>query len=587
MLGFLALSFLIFGNGITGSFVLDDVAVIENRGELKEAGGFFDLFVSPYHQNMPKSGLFRPLTMASYSLNYLIFGSSPVSFHVINIIIHGLNSFLVFWLVKYFLKSRTLAYLASLLFLFHPIHTEAVTSIVGRAELLAFLFSLVSVYFISKNKKILAAVAFFMGLVSKETTLMILPIIFYLDLAFKNKSWREILSDNLFFIFPAVIYSFLRYLALGEYFVTGATTTIVENPLKFMAFPERIFTALEVLFIYFKKILWPVHLSADYSYNTIPVVKNIFGSPASLIGLLILGVIVVMLVWRKTRGTGFGLAAAMFLFPYLIISNIFLPIGTIMGERLMYFPSLGLVVVLAVLFNFVFRKQGFYKKAGYSIVAIILVFYGARTVIRNKDWRNNETLFKAAAAESPNSLLTRTGLGAVYIRKDEWGKAEEQLTIARNIHEDNSHLQNLLGILEDHKGNFKLAEERFKRSIELNSDAINAYINLAELQIKQQRFKEAGENFLKVIDFTPVFKYVLRYAFIQIAIGQPDEAIKFIEEKYGQNFSHPDLNLVMGNAYFVKEDYGQAVYYLEKSKNSVNFNAEAAKMLEISKSLKN
>ena len=104
----MGLSFLIFGNGIAGDFVFDDTAVIENRGELKDISRFWELFVSPYHQNMPETGLFRPLTMASYSLNYFIFGSSPIGFHIVNIIIHALNSFLVFWLVKRFLKTELL-----------------------------------------------------------------------------------------------------------------------------------------------------------------------------------------------------------------------------------------------------------------------------------------------------------------------------------------------------------------------------------------------------------------------------------------------------------------------------------------------
>src|SRR3989338_9045632 len=86
------LSFGLFGNGIGGDFVFDDASVVENRGDLKDPSGFFDLFVSPYHQNNPKSGLYRPLTMASYALNHYISGS-PAGFHAVNIAIHAVNSF--------------------------------------------------------------------------------------------------------------------------------------------------------------------------------------------------------------------------------------------------------------------------------------------------------------------------------------------------------------------------------------------------------------------------------------------------------------------------------------------------------------
>src|SRR3989344_516924 len=147
----LILSFVIFGNGIAGDFVFDDVTVVQNRGDLRDSTNFFNLFVSPYHQNQPKTGLYRPLTMASYAINHYtnsFFAPSTssgqaVSFHVVNIIIHALNSFLVFWLINFLFpptvdKKRFLSYSAFLLFLTHPIHTEAVTSIVGRAELLSF-----------------------------------------------------------------------------------------------------------------------------------------------------------------------------------------------------------------------------------------------------------------------------------------------------------------------------------------------------------------------------------------------------------------------------------------------------------------
>src|SRR3989344_8905586 len=122
----LLLSFGLFGNGITGDFVFDDVSVVANRGDLKDPGNFFKLFTSPYHQNTPESGLYRPFTMASYAVNHYI-ASSPAAFHVVNIILHALNGVLVFWLVQQLFKSRFFAFASMMLFVAHPIHTEAVT----------------------------------------------------------------------------------------------------------------------------------------------------------------------------------------------------------------------------------------------------------------------------------------------------------------------------------------------------------------------------------------------------------------------------------------------------------------------------
>src|SRR3989344_6645790 len=151
----LILSFTVFGNSIFNDFTFDDVSVVQNRGDLKDPSNFLNLFVSPYH-HLTKIGLFRPFTMASYAINHYINDAilpasassfqQAAGFRVVNIIIHALNSFLVFWLVNYLFppkadpsladKNKFLSYATFLLFLTHPIHVEAVTSIVGRAELL-------------------------------------------------------------------------------------------------------------------------------------------------------------------------------------------------------------------------------------------------------------------------------------------------------------------------------------------------------------------------------------------------------------------------------------------------------------------
>ncbi len=577
----IALSFLIFGNGISGEFVFDDAIVVQNRGDLRDPGNFFNLFISPYHQNTPKSGLYRPFTMATYSLNHNILGSSPSGFHIVNILIHALNSFLVFWLIYFLFKNKFLSYATFLLFLAHPIHTEAVTSIVGRAELLSFLFSIASLYFFVNKNKTLSAASFLLALLSKESALMVLPIILYISVVFFNKKIKESIGNMLFFSLPLGLYALLRYKALGGYFFGDIMTTMIENPLRFASFPERIATAFKVLSMYVERLVWPAHLSADYSFNAIKVVGNPFVSIESVAGVLFFILLVVLAVFYKKAGKGISFSAALFLFPYLIISNLIKPVGTIMGERLMYFPSLGFAVITALILTKVFDYKKWGAKIAYGLLAVILTFYGIRTISRNKDWHDSRTLFYATVKESPDSLITRTALAGVYIRDDEWNKAKEQLEIARRIHEDNSHLQDLLGIVADHERNYVLAEEKYKISLELNPDAINSYINLAELYLKQGRLEEAGENFLVVINFYSTAEYIVRYSYIQIALNKPDKALDMINKYFSSNLSHPDLSAVAGTAYFVKKDYEQALIYLKNAQTFGNKAPEIKEMIKI------
>jgi len=575
------LSFAVLGNGISGDFVFDDATVIQNRGDVKDLSNFFDLAVSPYHQNTPQSGLYRPFTIMSYALNYHVFGSSPTSFHVVNIIIHALNSFLVFWLVNYLFKNKFLSYITFLLFLVHPIHAEAVTSIVGRAELLAFFWSLVATYFFIKKDAWLSSVSFFFALLSKEIALMVLPIIFYVNWIPLKNGFLTTVRRTLVFALPVLVYVALRYKALGAYFLGDATTTIVENPLKFMPFGERILTAFKVLYMYLERLFWPVRLSADYSYNTILPVQS-FLEPTFLAGAGFFGFLLWLLFFSRIRHPSGAFGALVFLAPYLMISNLIKPVGTIMGERLMYFPSFGFIIILALGLNWFIGRGGVLKKFGYVIIVALVCFYGVRTIIRNNDWQNNDILFHATVKESPNGLITRNALAGVYIRSNEWEKAEGQLEIAKDIYEDNARLQNLLGVFADHEGNFSLAEEKYERSIELNPNLINARVNLSELYLKQKRFEEAGQQILKVIDFYPTTGRIVQYAYIQIAAGKPDEALRIINEHFGSDLSGAEVIAVVGTAYFVKSDYDKAVIFLKKAVELGNTALEVIEMLQIS-----
>ena len=582
------LSFAVFGNGIFGDFVFDDVAVVQNRGDLKDPSNFLNLFVSPYHL-LPKLGLFRPFTMASYAINHYINGlilpdsassfQQAAGFRIVNIIIHALNSFLVFWLVDHLFKNRFLSYATFLLFLVHPIHTEAVTSIVGRAELLAFFWSLAAIYFFIKKDALLSSISFLFALFSKEIALMALPIIFYTDWRGSGTFLVRTERDLTAFFSVFFVYSALRYKALGAYFFGDVTMTIVGNLLNFLPLKERILTAFKVLYMYLERTVWPIHLSADYSYNTILPVSS-FLNITFIVGAGFLVLLLWFLFSGKTNRTAAAFGALVFLSPYIMISNLIKPVGTIMGERLMHFPSFGFLLLFSYFLLKLSEKTG--RKLVYIILTLIIIFFSVRTIIRNRDWRDARTLFTATLEESPNSIIARMAMAAVHVKYDEWEDAKKQLNIALGIYEDNSRVQNLWGIIADHEGDQKSAEERYVRSLELNPDAVNAQINLAELYAKQGRLEEAGIMFKKVIEFYPVTEYVVRYAYTQIALNNPEEAISAVDYYLGDDLDHPDISALAGTAYFVKGDYKMALFFLERAVKLGNTTSEIKEMLRIS-----
>ncbi|MFH1769165.1 MAG: hypothetical protein ABH833_00675 [Parcubacteria group bacterium] len=579
----LVLSFIVFGNSIAGDFVFDDTVIIRDRGDVRSPDSYLNFFVSPYHQNTPESGLYRPLTVVSYALNFAVFGESPVSFHVINILLHALSGLLVFYLVRYLFSSDRLAWISALILIVLPIHTEAVASIVGRAELFAFAGSLGSIMLFVKEQKKLAAFLFFLALLSKETAIVTLPILWYILWAKENVNpWQSI--KRLFVFIPsAVLYVLMRFVALGKYFISDAVVTYVENPLRFEDFGTRIFTSLKVLAMYMERIFYPLHLSADYSFNTIKLVGNFFTTPLVILGGLILVVFFVMIFYKKTKGKELGFAAVIFILPYLLISNLIFSVSTIMGERLMYFGSFGIVLIIAYVINKAMSLGNTYRKIFIGVTVMLVIFYGIITIDRNRDWASNQAIFDAAHAESEDGVITKSNVAALYMMEDRWDEAKIELEASYNIYPDYPYTIHLMAIIAHNEGDLARAEELYKKSIKLGTNPIDQYINLSNLYIQQDRKEESAEILLKIIEFYPTAERTASYAYIQISIGNSQAAIDVITKYFGESPVDAELNAALGTAYFTIGDYLATLRYLETSK-SLGANAEQIEtMIRVSK----
>src|SRR3989344_4888458 len=258
----IVLSFALFGNGIVGDFVFDDTIVIVGNPLIGDPSKFIEIFTTPYFAYQPRPGLYRPLTIASHSLNAFVFGQSPISFHIVNILLHALASFLVFVFI-YRLSDRITASLGSLIFMLGA--------------------SLLSI----KKRYIFESLLFFMGLLSKETAIAFLPIFLFLDFFWHKKTAKSVFKSLLFLVPSLGVYALLRYVALGQYFLKNDATPIY-NPIKFAPFLSGIWTSFKVFYLYIQKSLYPISLSADYSFNQIPLVGNFLSSIETMLGIVVL-----------------------------------------------------------------------------------------------------------------------------------------------------------------------------------------------------------------------------------------------------------------------------------------------------------
>lgn len=348
--GCFVLVFVIYGQTIFGDFVFDDRNIVEHQAMLGDPNQIHKILSSPFWDQA--SGLYRPVTLLSYTINYIVFGPSPWGFHLVNLILYALLGWLIWLVSKRLFGSRLLAGLTAVLFLILPIHTEVVVNISGRSEILALGFSLL-VFRELLQERISwwrAGLWALLAMGSKETAIAAAPlaalVVYLKERNFSRELFLKYLYPVLGMLGGAVLYFGARFLVLGQQAFMRAQTTIVENPLQFVATKERVATAFKVLTMYLQKIFWPLNLCSDYSFNQIPVLKT-FWNVEVLIGIVALMVFILALVLFCRRQNAIFFAAAIFLFSFLPIANLVFPTGTIAGERLMFYPSLGICLFAA------------------------------------------------------------------------------------------------------------------------------------------------------------------------------------------------------------------------------------------------
>lgn len=558
-----ALSFVLFGNGIGGDFVFDDTIVIVGNPFISgQLDGFWEIFTNPYFASQPLPGLYRPLTIASYSLNAFLFGFSPVSFHIVNILLHALTSFLVF-VLAYKLAGKIVAWAGFLFFMFLPIHVEAVTSVVGRAEILSLLFVLGALIFSLRKRYILASGLLFFGLLSKEMAIAFLPVWLFLEFYFYREKVGAISKKLLYFIPPVLLYAVLRYAALGENFLKNDATPVY-NPIKFAPFLSGLATSFKVFYLYLEKTFLPASLSSDYSFDQIPLVARIFTSPEAIFGVLILALLVLM--FFKTKDFILRLGIVTFLTSYFVISNWVFKTGTIMAERLMYTPSLGLALIVGSIIACLPHKIKNYR-IFYGFLSVVLIFYGFVILDRNKDWLNNENLYESAYAAAPGSVVNQTNRAYLDFIGGRYEEAESRLSEVLSAIPEHVPALNLAGQNYKKLGQIQRSEELWKRAIELRGDYLRAYLSLGILYYENGYFESAEKILTEAVDIYPRWSEVLFLALTKVGLEKPDEAIELIRKHFGDEPLRGELKFALGWSYLNKGERETAYKYFSQIKD--------------------
>ncbi len=525
---------IVFSNSFNGDFVYDDNIVL-THSLFNQPQKMLSFLLEPYFEDFKAAGLYRPLTQISFAINFMI-SSSPFIFHFTNVLLHIINSILVYYLINKLSNNSKLSFISSIIFLVLPVHVEAVASIVGRAELLSFLFGILSMLYWLNSRYVLSALMVFLSIMSKETAIVIPAIIFIISLWQRRKDvWI------LHHFFAIASYLAFRIYVLGSYSF-GPKVEFVFNPLAHVSIGERLSTALKVFMIYLQTIFAPYRLSIDYSYNQIPIVKNLFTSLPSIVGLLIL-VAMSWLLWESVKKrvmTIPALSILLFLLPYLLISNLIIVIGTIMGERLMYLPSLGIVILIAFVLNRLFQTN---QKVLMLFLGIIVIICGLVTFNQNKVWANADNLFESMYQRSPNSVVAKTYYG-IHILNENPSLAGQLSRSAYNDYPDYVQNLNLLAAISAREGKLSEAEKLLVRALELRPSHQNSLQNLSRVYFSQKKYMEAERITLELVSKYGGVGNVILYAIISIEQGQYQTAINTLDRYLSKDPSNDAAKVV-------------------------------------------
>lgn len=422
-----------YSNSFSTGLLFDSKVVITEDPRLQawEWPRIRDILLDDYWHGR-ESNLYRPLTTLSYAVQYSLCGhrDQPMPYHTVNLFLHIGVGILLFHLLRRMGLALFPATAATLFFTLHPLTVEGVTNVVGRADVLCaggILIALHGRLFLcghqTKNRFwtacFLVTTGAFISVGSKESGVTLIGLLILFDLIFvwsqpasdegKEKSTtfskRSLLCLYAISLCVAGIWFYFRHLAT----LTGIDPVLAgDNPILTLKQPWAFLTASTILLRYLILIIWPAELSADYSFDAIPMVEVDTGATMIAQGLgavVFLSAVVGAAGYYRRRAPRVAFFTLFFFVTIAPVSNIFIRIGTIMAERLLYIPLIGVAGLCACGLQWAWSRTNPPVRRWIPATAIVIVLtLASRTWWRNRDWVDMPSLFRSAVSVVPDSF---------------------------------------------------------------------------------------------------------------------------------------------------------------------------------------
>ncbi|CAN0262414.1 protein O-mannosyl-transferase TMTC3 [Lampetra fluviatilis] len=652
-------------NSLHCGFVFDDISAIRDNKDLRPSTPLVNLLRNDFwgtpmaEEKSHKS--YRPLTVFTFRLNYVVSGLDPASYHAVNGVLHWLVCVLYLRACR-LLLSPGASRVAAALFALHPVHTEAVTGVVGRAELLSSIFFLSAFLTYTKSKGpknsivwwpiTLTVLLVALATLCKEQGLTVIGVCcVYEVFVAQGLTLRDVLIAA-----RAVVVSekgggtglppWVRTTAAKLLVLVSSTLLLLllrvqviqsqlpvftkfDNPAAVSGWPARQLTYNYLLPLNAWLLLCPATLCCDWTMGTVPLLVTL-ADPRNMATLAMYAALGCLAQRALTGDRALAMALSLLVLPFIPACNLFFPVGFVVAERVLYVPSMGFCMVVAM---------GWYRLSHLRAVRVLtwaglvllLATHAVKTVHRNGDWETEYTLFTSALKVNKNNAklwnnvghslenqMNYTGalnyfLQAARVQPDDVGahmnvgrtfknlnrtrEAEDAYTQAKALMPQvvpgrkysarvaPNHLNvylHLASIIRTNESRLQEADSLYRQAIAMRPDFTQAYISRGELLLKMQRLPEARAAYEKAValdgDNADLW---YNLAIVHIELRQPRDALAHFERALALKpahrlalFNSALLIQETGASDLLEEAHGRLLRYaeLEPSDEKAYFN---------------
>lgn len=591
------LVFVIYLPSVNFEFTLDDDIFYQKHASVQKGfSGISEFFT--YGSMFKFDGTtgvqpYRPVTLLSFAVDKVLTDNSAAASHFFNLLYYLILLQILYSVLLKLLPSINAAVtgLMVLIYAAHPIHSEVVSSVKSRDELLAGLFGFLSWYiFLLKSEKnnykhyLVSGFFFLMAIMSKESAIAfaaLIPLSYFMLI---DSNIKSLFIKSIPLAAGAVVFLACRQYAMFNGTGTPHTMGIpkLDNVLAGAnGLSSLMATKMEVLFYYLKLLFVPWPLSWDYSFNQIPLVD--WSSSLPWLGLILYALLVLSAVYFFKRQAAISFGIIFYLIASLPTNNLFFLNGATLAERFMFVPSLGFAICLPLvlskltkmdLSDYTGKSKQLFK---FSLIGIVVLFSGM-SMARSGDWKNNFTLFESGAKNAPNSSRTNAALASEYMNKaqeetDPAVKNEQVMNSIKyyekslSIFPGNSDASYKVGLIYSMIGKPNESIKYYKQSLEATPGQIYALNNLGSLYASRKQYDSARYFFTNSIRIDSTNEMTLtNLIVVHYLLKEYDEAINFGNKAIELQYRNGKIYSLLSQSWTAKGNLAMANKFAELEK---------------------